>query len=189
MRERHSARCLSVCLSSGPGGRGQHRRSCSVYHSGADPRSKSAASRPIPCRPGLDLHPNLAFFRTLGVLILSCVGWSPSRPHPKDKRQPLVAQYPKSEIHKHIERSSTHSRSRSITDIRMEPKSLLLLVQVLHNPGFRGNKLGGRDTELHELSKGSRVTIVIGIVSFRKTRGYTRPNLLPEERVLILRVL
>ena len=71
----------------------------------------------------------------------------------------------------------------------MEPRSLLLFVQVLHNPGFRGNKLGGRDSELHELSKGNRVTTVIGIVSFRKTRRYTRPNLLPEERILILRVL
>lgn len=30
---------------------------------------------------------------------------------------------------------------------------LLLLVQILHNPGFRGNKLRGWNAEFHELGK------------------------------------
>jgi hypothetical protein len=31
----------------------------------------------------------------------------------------------------------------------------LLLVQVFHDPWFRGNKLRGRDTELHQLGERS----------------------------------
>jgi hypothetical protein len=34
-----------------------------------------------------------------------------------------------------------------------EYRNLLLLVQVLHNPGFRGNKLRGRNSELHEFGE------------------------------------
>ena len=55
-------------------------------------------------------------------------------------------------------------RSRSIIHTKMvgmmyEYKTLLLLVQVLHDPGFRGNKLRSRDTELHQLGKcGSEAT-------------------------------
>ena len=34
-----------------------------------------------------------------------------------------------------------------------EYKTLLLLVQVFHDPGFRGNKLRVRDTEFHQLGE------------------------------------
>ena len=37
-------------------------------------------------------------------------------------------------------------------------KNLLLLVQALHDPGFRGNELRGRDPELHQLRKRGRET-------------------------------
>jgi hypothetical protein len=36
---------------------------------------------------------------------------------------------------------------------------LLLLVQVLHDPRFRSNKLRCRNTKFHQLSEGSRETI------------------------------
>ena len=59
-----------------------------------------------------------------------------------------------------------YSRSHSIIDIRIvgmvsrgRRTLLLLLVQILHDPGFRSNELGGRDTELHQLGKcGSKAT-------------------------------
>lgn len=57
-----------------------------------------------------------------------------------------------------------YSRSRPIIHTKMvgmmhEYKTLLLLVQALHDPGFRSNKLGSRDTELHQLGKrGSEAT-------------------------------
>lgn len=40
-----------------------------------------------------------------------------------------------------------------------EYKNLLLLVQVLHDPGFRVGKLRGRDTEFHQFREGSREAI------------------------------
>lgn len=40
-----------------------------------------------------------------------------------------------------------------------EYNNLLLLVQVLHDPRFRNNKLRGRDAEFHQLGKGSREAI------------------------------
>ena len=50
-----------------------------------------------------------------------------------------------------------------------EYKNLLLLVQVLHDPMLRGNKLGGRDTKFHQFRVCSREAIKKLVVSVRKT--------------------
>jgi len=67
--------------------------------------------------------------------------------------------------------------------------NLLLLVQILQNPGFRGNKLGGWNAELHELRKCGREATSDRVVSVWNHKDTVRRDLLLEEHILVLRVL
>lgn len=55
-----------------------------------------------------------------------------------------------------------HAQVRDVKIVGMrlgKHKNLLLLVQVLHNPRVRSDKLRGRDAEFHQLSEGGREAI------------------------------